>query len=79
MCFTRWILSGVSNIFYAAPEPMSGMAQVAKQLPSIWLQLIRDSDKKFGKADCSPELALFCHELFVLSQSAGGGRQWQWK
>ncbi len=79
MCFTRWILSGVSKIFYAAAEPMSGMAQAAQHLPKIWLEIIAAGSKQYGPADCSAELSLFCQELFARSQRAGGGPSWQYK
>lgn len=79
MCFTRWILSGVDKVFYATVEPKSGMAECADKLPSIWGQLIAERGKSFGPADCSPELSAFCLELFISSQKAGGGKQWQWK
>jgi len=79
MCFTRWILSGVTNVFYAAAEPLSGMVEVAERMPTIWTQIIHDGGKAFGAADCSPKLAAFCLELFVRSQRAGGGPKWQWK
>ncbi len=80
MCFSRWILSGVTNVYYAAPEPRSGMVSVADKLPAVWLEIIKDRGKSHGQADCSDELSRFAAELFIQSAIAGGrDPQWQWK
>ncbi len=37
------------------------------------------AEPKSGMADCSLESSAFCLKLFICSQKADGGKQWQWK
>ncbi len=80
MCLSRLILSGVSEVYYAADELKGGMVHLVQQMPEIWQQIAGDRGKVFAKADCSPELESFARELFIRSAQAGGhDAAWHWK
>ncbi len=80
MCLSRLILSGVSEVYYAADELKGGMAHLVHQMPEIWQHIARERGKVFQKADCSPELEAFAWELFIKSAEAGGkDARWHWK
>lgn len=65
MCLARIISAGIQNIAYAAPDPLGGMVERMKQLPSVWQELARR--QRFSRADCSPALTRLAGEIFLIS------------
>jgi cytosine deaminase len=80
MCLSRLILSGVTEVYYAADELKGGMVHLFGNMPEIWREIARDKGKVFGEANCSPELQAFAWELFIRSAEAGRrDGSWHWK
>ena len=72
MCMARLIMSGVTNVFYAADELGGGMVHLSDNLPDVWKELIESNGKCFARADCTEELREIAFQAFLTTISASG-------
>jgi cytosine deaminase len=65
MCLTRIINAGIKTVLYVTEDKEGGMVTRIDSLPPFWREFA--TDRKFRKADCSPELQQISHDMFHFS------------
>ncbi|MFQ5874216.1 MAG: nucleoside deaminase, partial [Dehalococcoidia bacterium] len=65
MCTTRLIISGVGQVYYAAPDEPGGMVTRLSLLPSEW-QVLAEG-RQFRQADCSAEVRELAWRIFEIT------------
>lgn len=62
MCLTRILNSGITKMYYLAPDTAGGMVQRMDHLPPFWRSLAEGRD--YRQADCSQALQEIARDLF---------------
>lgn len=65
MCLVRLISSGINSILHVSSDPLAGMVQETKNLPTLWKDL--SERQTFSKANCSEELSKASIEIMLIN------------
>lgn len=67
MCLARLIMSGISTVFYAAPDSCGGMVRKMQKFPTAFIEL--SQGRVFDQAKCSQDLVQAASDIFLINRN----------